>query len=192
MRWPRVLKRCQPEALEQRTGPRARLRPRRPAVLHGNRGVVQSSPPRQQQVTLRHKRATGKPLPRRGSALDEDQPRVWLKETGDDLEEGSFAPSAGPDDSHPRFSGNAQADARQGAHLAECLPHLTEVDSEGPAVFTTALSSPYAGITRSGSDGRRRGPCRQPPSQPGQPELPCGCSLTLPPGQPAPPGTAPR
>ena len=49
------------------------------------------------------------------------------------------------------------------------------------AVPATGVSSPYAGITRSGSDGRWRGPCGQPPSQPGQPELPCGCGPMLPP-----------
>ena len=33
---------------------------------------------------------------------------------------------------------------------------------------------PYAGITRSGSNGRWRSQDDQPPSQPGWPELPCG------------------
>src|SRR6266571_2255839 len=42
------------------------------------------------------------------------------------------------------------------------------------AVPATGISSPYAGITRSGSDGRWRVPYGQPPSQPGQPEVQVG------------------
>ena len=47
---------------------------------------------------------------------------------------------------------------------------VTNVFSLVPAESVVAATKPpYAGITRTGSDGR----WRQPPSQPGQPELPC-------------------
>src|SRR6201996_4186913 len=53
------------------------------------------------------------------------------------------------------------------------VPSVLSLASAELAVVAT--KPPYAGITRSGSDGR----WRQPPSQPGQPELPCiqlGCA----------------
>jgi hypothetical protein len=109
----------------------AGLGPGRPPVLQPDRSVVQSGPPGQQQVTLRHQRPARQPLPRRGGVLGADQPGVSLQEAGDDPQQGRLAPAAGPNEPHLRQAGDLKVDARQGNNLAEDLPYPPKFKSEG-------------------------------------------------------------
>ena len=93
-----ALELAQPEALEQRRRPLARVAPGDALRLQRERRVAERVAPRQQQVALRHQRARRQPRRRAGVATDRDGPAVGLLQPGDQLQQRRLAAARRADD----------------------------------------------------------------------------------------------
>src|SRR5256885_9377090 len=133
-------------------GEPARLGAGGAAVAQRQRGVVDRSQPRQQEVALRHVRAPGEALGRGLDSFDLDRAGLELAQAGGQLEQRRLAAAGGPHHAQPLAGLDAQVQALDAPKLAEPVSEPLDLHA-GPGLGWRPAAGERMAAARPGVGG---------------------------------------
>ena len=127
-----VLEALQSEPVEVLRRLSARSCPRQPADPKSQGCVVERGEPGEEEIPLRHVRATREPLARFGVAGDRDGPGARRPQPRDQLQQRGLAATRRADDPHDLAGLDVEVDALDRAQLSEGVAELADAERRTP------------------------------------------------------------